>query len=73
MALPASVSVNIRGQMFRSRSATPIDALAERPTSYRHWTEESMKSAYTTVMNNELLIRQALVLIAYNIPLCAIE
>lgn len=67
MALAASVSVrNIRDRMFRSRSATPIDALAERPTSYRHWTEESMKSAYTAVMNNELSIRQAAS--AYSIP-----
>ena len=32
---------------------------AERQHSYRHWTDESMKCAYSRVMDNELSLREA--------------
>jgi len=42
---------NTRSQTFRAKSATPSHK--ERPYTYKHWSEESMKIAYSAVIDNE--------------------
>ena len=53
-------SAPARERTFRARSATPVynDPL-ERPPTYKHWSDEAMRSAYTAVMDNELSPKEA--------------
>ena len=53
-------SAPARERTFRARSATPVynDSL-ERPPTYKHWSDEAMRSAHTAVMDNELSPKEA--------------
>ena len=58
------LSVALRDRTYRARSTKPIDvpsatAIKERPPKYKNWTVDSMKRAYSMVMDKELSISEA--------------